>query len=1056
MPAIKTESYDQDLKILLVAQDSTLSQLVSDFFYQQQIAVKKSPLNKDDSHNFVYSQLNQNQFYKIVVVLNFSQPFNLDDPQNVKLLNLILNNPTPKIFLIRLSSKIDSTIDLCTDWKNQTSSEDRLINYIYQNGENSKMLMGLDVLDSDSPLPHPYKTILQAVANGFLLDPQCEIYPNKVEDYFESIKKELMRSFVSHYLIKGQGLTTEELCLKTKLFFQSLLNKSLQCLDLDTTSMVRLEKKEDIVEAVIGCDHEAIVQEIVQTADLQQMDVDPTKLSSLLGNHPHLSTQLSKPFKHKGTDFEFEPTQKKNILKTKQTGIKNSVDDEETKTPQDTNEAFNQEVEVKNIAQATKSTSSASGTQNKSQLKENIEESSKNKEINQRDVGDASQSNKEKLGTKTEINLDDRVGRLFSSERTNLKTQRRSKKASIIVRIKRKSKNKQAVFFAGLIVFFGGLVFGLSIVSLSINYRRAEKNLINNIVAFRDGGVAQNQKTTALGWQATLLDKILDVKLVDNSLVIDEVGGQLRDIVQLTRTLEEDSRLIYGHFMEVQSLDNQDNQDVPQPDSNYQITQLIENYQSHLEETLTKLTELQMELEGQNSAHFSSDLGNHLSILSDEVRSSVNKLRVINQLSPLLADLLAVDEKKNYFMLLQDDQELRPTGGFLQAVAHLVIENGKIIDYQVYTVSSIDQRVLGKLNAPPEIETFLGESRLHLRDANWDPDFSSSAKNISWFLREGLSQQVDGLIAINYSQVRQLLVELGNLSVEGYEDTVNAQNLYSRLEKYAIEDKEQLLDQNFHSALLNSLIGGLSQANDQEVGGVLSTFYQSLKDRQTLLYFEDPKLSGVVAQLGWAGSMIQPECPSNFANSCKTDYIYQVESNIGINKINKYINSGVNHIVTINENSVTHRRQIRYDNKSHSKIWPFGSYKTYIRFYLNPEVQLLSISINDNQVSDDHIMEYIDHNKKIIGVTAEIPDGEQRNIVIEYSSPLSINPGDSYFFFEQPQPGLEKRLSTVSVTHHTALEAELISPRVEVNQNQIVVTSDVGMGFVAIKFVENK
>jgi len=248
----------------------------------------------------------------------------------------------------------------------------------------------------------------------------------------------------------------------------------------------------------------------------------------------------------------------------------------------------------------------------------------------------------------------------------------------------------------------------------------------------------------------------------------------------------------------------------------------------------------------------------------------------------------------------------------------------------------------------------------------------------------------------------------------------------------------------------------LSKLEEKEVGGVFSTVYQSLRDRQTLLYFEDPSLSGVVAQLGWTGSMIQPECPSSFAHNCKTDYIYQVESNIGINKINQYINSGVNHIININENSVSHRRQIRFDNKSHSKIWPFGAYKTYIRFYLNPEAKLKGISVDNIPIFDDHIMEYIDHNRKIVGVTVEIPEGEQRNLVVEYSTPLSINPGDSYFFFEQPQPGIEKRLSTTSVTHHEGLKAEIISPRVEVNQNQIVVASDVGSGFIAIKFAENE
>jgi len=691
MPAIKTESYDQDLKVLLVAQDSTLSQLVSDFFYQQQIAIRRSPLLEDDSHNFVRTQLDQNQFYKIVVILNFSQPFDPNNSQNQKLLDLLLKNNTPKIFVVRLSSKIDSTIDLCDDWKNQTFLEDSLINHIYQNGENCKILMGLDIIDSNSPLLQPYRSILQATANGFLLDPQCEIYPCSVKDFFESIKRELMRPFSSHYYIRGQGITTEELCLKLKLFFQSFFNKSLQCLDVDTTSIVRLEKKEDIVEVVIGCEKDNLVQEISQAADLQLMKVDPTKLSTLAGNHRHLSTQLSKPFKQRGDDFEFEITKKTDFIKENTTKIIGS----------------NQH--VSKSAEHTATTSGDSQINDVSLKKEKNEESVKNKDKPKLNV--STEFNQE-VTQSANISFDDRVGKLFLSERTNLKTKRRSTKANIITRIKRKSKNKQFVFFAGLALLFLGLMFGLGVMFLSIGYHKAEKTLISNISAYRTGDISSFQKPIGLSWGAKILDKILDLKLIDNSFVVEEIGERLNNSILLLNKLEEDSRLIYGHLFGIDFSENLNSSDSNKPLESHPIGQLIKNYQGSLENALSELLELQMELESQNAAHFSSELGNQMSILSDEIKSSTNKLRSLGQLSPILPDLLAVGEKKNYYVLLQDNQELRPTGGFLQAVAAVTIEDGRITDHQVYTVNAIDLRVLGNLNASPEIETFLGESQI--------------------------------------------------------------------------------------------------------------------------------------------------------------------------------------------------------------------------------------------------------------------------------------------------------------------------------------------------------
>ncbi|HQM16189.1 MAG TPA: hypothetical protein PLM16_03225, partial [Candidatus Woesebacteria bacterium] len=226
--------------------------------------------------------------------------------------------------------------------------------------------------------------------------------------------------------------------------------------------------------------------------------------------------------------------------------------------------------------------------------------------------------------------------------------------------------------------------------------------------------------------------------------------------------------------------------------------------------------------------------------------------------------------------------------------------------------------------------------------------------------------------------------------------------------------------------------------------------------QQTSIYLADPQLGGVFSQLGWTGSLIQPECPARFGGGCYKDYLYQVEANIGVNKINQHILSRITHSIQITPERVEHTRQIKYTNNAQSPSWPLGLYKTYLRFYVNAESIVAGVMVNKESLESKYITEYLDHNRKVIGIVVAVPIESEIEVVVKYYTSHQIKKGESYFFFEQSQPGVMNRLSSIALTHPDNLRAELISPLVEVNQNQVVVTSDQGVGFLAIQFAKEQ
>jgi hypothetical protein len=787
-------------------------------------------------------------------------------------------------------------------------------------------------------------------------------------------------------------------------------------LDLDSISVQRLEKKEDMIEVVVENNADELVSELVsqyqQSGVQEQLGVKPDQLSPLLQRFA-LSTTTNKPFLREGADFEFEP-----VISVNQSSLTIDVQQKEPALPQE-EPVLDQRI----------------------------------------DNGEEKKGQEEKK----QASFDQQLTKLFARNQVKQKTERRVKKASVVSRIKKKSKNKQIVFFVGVLVIILMTAVAFSFGSLSVGFQHSQGVVVSNIQRLEQKNYNQLSSIELLGWQARLLDSIFDTQLIEKSSQLNELNQQIVKVSkELAVSQAINSTIILHLFNDTDTSIIEDNADISMYyDNDPETTERELNIERLLEaNTLSNaslnelLANFQADLESRNLKLFNSQLQSHLSELLEQVKQLRNRAEASKQLSPLLSNILAVASQQHYYLLLQDDRELRPTGGFLQALAMLVIDDGKIADIQVFPIGLIDQRVLGKLEANEEITQYLGEKQLYLRDANWDPDFSSSATNISWFIREGLNQPVDGLITITYRQIKELLGVIGEVEVEGYTDKLTPQNLYSRLDYYSTEEKEQQLTANFHTAVLKTLLTKLRDISAKQVSQVTDLLYQSLRTQQMTVFLTNSSLSGVLSQLGWSGALIKPECPTRFAGDCYVNYFSQIEANVGVNKVNHLVSSRINHAVSITETEIKHERTIKFTNHAHSSIWPLGSYRSYIRFYMDRKARFDDIEINGGSVDRTTIRESVEHDRKVIGVLIEVPAGESVVLDLRYSTPEIIKAGDSYFFFEQPQPGVSGRLSAISVNHPVQLRAELISPLVDVNQNQIVVTSDVGTGFVAIKFAD--
>ncbi|MDD2225447.1 MAG: DUF4012 domain-containing protein, partial [Candidatus Shapirobacteria bacterium] len=135
---------------------------------------------------------------------------------------------------------------------------------------------------------------------------------------------------------------------------------------------------------------------------------------------------------------------------------------------------------------------------------------------------------------------------------------------------------------------------------------------------------------------------------------------------------------------------------------------------------------------------------------AQDLKEIKEKLNLVSKGMKILPEMLGLDgRKREYLVLLQNEAELRATGGFIGSYAILSFQNGKLLNFEVKDVYEADGQLKGHVEPPIEIKNYLGEANWFMRDANWNPDFVKASADIQWFLSQEINKKVDGVIGIN-------------------------------------------------------------------------------------------------------------------------------------------------------------------------------------------------------------------------------------------------------------------------------------------------------------------
>lgn len=249
-----------------------------------------------------------------------------------------------------------------------------------------------------------------------------------------------------------------------------------------------------------------------------------------------------------------------------------------------------------------------------------------------------------------------------------------------------------------------------------------------------------------------------------------------------------------------------------------------------------------------------------------------------------IGELLGANGKRTYMVVFQNNTELRPTGGFMGSFAEVSFDDGAITDMRIPGGGTYD--IQGQLHAfvaaPGPLQ--LVRARWEFQDANWFPDFPTSARKMLWFYESAGGPSVDGVLSINADVLEQVLGVLGPVTLQDGTE-FNAENVLFEIQQEAeiYYDKEANTPKAIVGELTQHIFNKLEIADAQTLLKVTSVFVDSFNGRNMQVYFSDNGLQGTVRDLGWTGEV----------RATSDDYLMVVHTNIGGGKTDTVIERDV-------------------------------------------------------------------------------------------------------------------------------------------------------------------
>lgn len=620
---------------------------------------------------------------------------------------------------------------------------------------------------------------------------------------------------------------------------------------------------------------------------------------------------------------------------------------------------------------------------------------------------------------------------------------------------KRTPAETKVIWYRSLLSFIAVLI--LIILPLKLfsyfeffNLDRLENKILGRSQLAFSNLMAATDAVTKLDWQTASSDFL---SAGGNFLAAQEELNKINDSILSLIALSDDPKLKLAaeskKFLRIGAMASSlGNNLVLATDSLFggnkeNFSVMLDNFSYYGELAVVDAKNLKKELDKINPENLPSEYQEKFSEISEQAGLLENNLETFVGAGTKLKNFLGATQDKRYLLVFQNNSELRASGGFLGSYALVDIRDGKIRNLEVPGGGSYDTEGGMSVRVVAPKPLWLVNPLWHFWDANWWPDWPTTAKNLMWFYEKSDGPTVDGVISVTPTVVEGLLAITGPIDLtKEYGLVINADNFWETVQKVVEHDNiiktnpEALVGIPAHSIILESslplkqnlevnsankpkkIIGDLmtkileilpQKLTQDNLIKILALLESSLDEKQVLFYFSDPALQAEVAKHNFAGEI----------RSTERDYLLVVNTNIAGQKSDRQMTEKIEHFsevdlsgsivntvrITRTHNGIKNEPLTGVRNVDWLRVYvPAGSELLAAEGFTAPDEKYFDekpeVGWEENElVKKENLAEsdavsgtkiYEENNKTVFANWVMVDPGESATIVLKYRLPFNF------------------------------------------------------------------
>jgi hypothetical protein len=480
--------------------------------------------------------------------------------------------------------------------------------------------------------------------------------------------------------------------------------------------------------------------------------------------------------------------------------------------------------------------------------------------------------------------------------------------------------------------------------------------------------------------RSTLNEIINDEELMSSSTVISDIDSLLQISVNITdsASLLLEAKGSLDTFME-------------QLDEKKDLGAVEEK----IDKAITLMNESVSIFEGIHTGRLKLVMSGEQYKYLEELQEGVYKLQdtltsIKENIHPLFI-LLGDRYPHRVLLLLQNNNEIRPSGGFIGSLGFIDLNDGRIEKIDVRDVYDFDG--IGIEREPTREIAMVAGNNWGIRDSNTSPHFPTSAAQAKKFLEEARGPGVDTVVAIDLEFIRRIMEVTGPIYIKEFDLPLKPES-FDLVLSYFIESKH--FGEHAPKRILKYFVQHLQEAvfTQMEPKELFELIAENVTEKHIQAYSDDETLQAWFSELGMAGTLAEIG-PYH-------DYLNVVHVSIGGNKSDAFMHQALKHETFISKdgtllNQLTIKRT--HDWNSGTDAWMLRELRKVGVAY--PDSETVRILGKDtNRVMTRVYVPYGSTLKASIGISEDeievmeelLPNGQKFTY---FWLPMNTAPGES-------------------------------------------------------------